>query len=161
MGFGTCAFYLNSLLAPPKAHFKNDFQNDPKEYHRMTTISFAMTTIFGFTAFASIWFNSLIIHWVSQPSKSMLVTKLVTESVDDKANRFCHQCHIEVKISLIRLNIKVTVMSEVISINISWILILFKVTEKDRNTKNFISIVLILLSALVNIFALIPSYNLK
>ena len=64
MGFGTSAFYLNSLLAPPKTHFKND-ENDPKEYfHRMTTISFAVTTIFGFTGFASIWFNSLIIHWV-------------------------------------------------------------------------------------------------
>ena len=60
-----------------------------------------------------------------------------------------------------RLNIKVTVMSEVILINISSILILFKVTEKDRNIKNLISIVLILLSVLLNIFALIPSYNLK
>ena len=103
MGFGTFAFYLNSFLAPTKAHLKNDFQNDPKEYfHRMTTISFATTTIFGFTGFVSIWFNSLIIHWVSQPSESMLVTKLVTDSVDDKVNRFCHQCHIEVKTTLIK-----------------------------------------------------------
>ena len=64
MGFGTSAFYLNSFFAPPKTHFKNDV-NDPKEYfHRMTSISFAVTTVFGFTGFASIWFNSLIIQWV-------------------------------------------------------------------------------------------------
>ena len=59
------------------------------------------------------------------------------------------------------LNIKVTVMSEVISTTVSSILFLFKVTEKDRNSKNLISIVLILLSVLLNIFALITSYNLK
>ena len=52
-------------------------------------------------------------------------------------------------------------MSEVISTTVSSILFLFKVTEKDRNLKNLISIVLILLSVLLNIFALITSYNLK
>ena len=64
MGFGTCAFYLNSLLTPPKTHFKNNVDDQREYFHRMTTISFAMTTIFGFTGFASIWFNSLIVHWV-------------------------------------------------------------------------------------------------
>ena len=47
-----------------RKRFANDL-NDPTEYfNRMATISFCLVAIFGFTGFASIWFNSLIIHWV-------------------------------------------------------------------------------------------------
>ena len=61
----------------------------------------------------------------------------------------------------LKIYVKVTVMSEVISISVSSSLIVFKIFEKGRNPKNLISINLILISVLFNIFTLIKSFAVK
>ena len=42
----------------------DNYENLEAYIHRMAIINTALITIFGFSGFTSIWFNSLITHWV-------------------------------------------------------------------------------------------------